>query len=265
MFSGSHAEVIEDFEKKAKAKRENYPHKHGFKIIGALDEGNARDLSFKESASLMIHDGYRKQEEPERFWPNSKGDYYEWRRARVKEYFESYPSWGPFLEKWKGLSDEEKACHSTGLPGGTINEDLVRKIRETRELPEGEDKTLLAAAIPQHFHPEVQVQDKHSSVELAGIPNAAMGGDLTSVGTTNDIRGKPSCDKSRTCWEQFNDAYRCHLQGQPTSQCMNLLGVASDMCPDRWLDMWFQQIEDGNFYGNNTIRSLSTGNDHGHH
>lgn len=198
-------------------------HGHGkFKILGATNLGEGPKLSNKQAVNLK-NMGFRKQEEPERFWPADNEEYIGWKKARVRDYFNSFPCWKPFCEQWKDMSEEEKINHG-GLPS---KEEF------------GQDN----------------------------IPNPNVATSLTSTRYYADVRGFAGSDKMMTCWEQFNDAYEGHLRGLPTSQTMNLLGVASATCPAKLVDRWLGQISKGTFDGRKSIRNIigDVRHAHGHH
>jgi len=208
-----------------------------FKIIGHRNVGTAEPFSQSKSEE-MVTQGFRKQEEPESFWPADGDEYVGWRKAQVKKYFDSFPVWAPFMEKWSEMSNEEKRAH----PG-------VPTIEEVCEIK------------------GIEVPSDPAAVEFLAnkeIPNLHIASTLTSSRSTREPRGISSCDKSKVCWERFNDAYECHLRGLPTAQCMNFLGRAYAMCPNKVANNFLEQISAGNFSGRKSVRQL-LGHGNGHH
>jgi len=207
-----------------------------FKIIGHNNVGEAPAYNQTKSEE-MVTQGFRKQEEPESFWPSDGDEYAAWRKAQVKAYFDSFPVWQPFVEKWSEMDNDEKSTHP-GLP-------TVEEVCEIKGISVPTDPAA------------------RDFIARKEIPNLHIASTLTSSRATREPRGVSSCDKSKVCWERFNDAYECHLRGLPTSQCMNFLGRAYAMCPSKVANGWLEQISAGNFSGRKSVRNLTGA--HGNH
>jgi len=228
-----------------------------FKVLGASNTGEqptiSRDgaIKFLESAQSI---SYMPMDESESFWPSDNDEYLEWKRERLKEYFTAFPSWTPFIEKWKNMSTEEKCAH----PG------YVSSIPDAADF---ENISSTDDSSPKKIRPIGTGSESVPNKNLVRrVPDHRIATKFTSAYWSNDYRSISSSDTTHLCWETFNDAYECHVRGLPTSQCMNLLGIASTKCASKTVDGWLGHIAKGTFDPAPRVsKLLKKDHGHGHH